>query len=95
MDDWYENDVTRPPFVIPAPQFVIPAEAGIQGEEWVPPVFIPLAGGNRHGRFRRIRDDLLEIDPSPHKEKRLERRTSSIAESRVKKRPCLTLGCAS
>ena len=25
MDDWYENDVTRPPFVIPAPQFVIPA----------------------------------------------------------------------
>ena len=34
------------------PPFVIPAEAGIQEEEWVPPVFIPLcAGGSRHERL--------------------------------------------
>ena len=52
---WYENDVTRPPFVIPA-------SAGIQGEEWVPPIVIPwCAGGRRHERL--VRKRIPDSDP--------------------------------
>ncbi len=61
---WYENDVTRPPFVITAPQFVIPAKAGIQRGRVAPTtpkhfqrpglIFIPwCAGDSRHERLVR------------------------------------------
>ena len=40
---------------------VIPASAGIQGEEWAPPVFIPWgAGASRHERLVRNHVPLSE-----------------------------------
>ena len=77
MDDWYENDVTRPPFVIPAPQFVIPAEAGIQGEEWVPAA----TGMVDSGALGTIFSELI-LRPTKKKGSNAERRASPKAASR-------------
>ncbi len=53
----WKKPARHPIFILlcgPLSSMVIPASAGIQGEEWVPPVFIPwCAGGNRHGRLVR------------------------------------------
>ena len=51
----WKKPARHPIFILlcgPLRSMVIPAEAGIQGEEWVPPVFIPwCADGNRQERL--------------------------------------------
>ena len=51
----WKKPARHPIFILlcgPLRSMVIPAEAGIQGEEWVPPVVIPwCAGGNRQERL--------------------------------------------
>ena len=62
MSDWYENDVTRPrvclnatapALVVPAPQFVIPAKAGIHAltSRERSPTAIPPTTSTRRSHF--------------------------------------------